>query len=411
MMTAIQTAPFDLREQSLFPGFDEVISPLTREDFLTNYWGKSFVRLPGRPARFESLLPWSELNEILERHRLQPPRFRLFQDGKPVEPSRYLSFRGEASQGSLKSADLMNCLSGGATLVLDQVDELAPRVRQLAADFEDALRIYTSVNLYAGWRTQKGFDLHWDSQDTIILQLDGRKHWKVYRPTRLHPLKQDVEKPSEPKEDPVWDGILENGEMIYMPRGWWHVAYPLDEPSLHLTVTIVPAHGSQLLKWFVDQLKKHPEVRMDVPHLADAEDQQRYLGRLRSLLIESWSDDLLDQFLADLDAKALPRPHVRLPEGAIRGNATIGPDSQIRLAVGRGLWFGALNGGETVSFRANDTEWQCSTEIVPALRALSHNSARSVRDLCSLLPTSQAVPKLKIFLTALAMGGVLWVEA
>ena len=185
-----------------------------------------------------------------------------------------------------------------------------------------------SVNLYAGWRTQKGFDLHWDSQDTIILQLDGRKHWKVYRPTRLHPLKQDVEKPSEPKEDPVWDGILENGEMIYMPRGWWHVAYPLDEPSLHLTVTIVPAHGSQLLKWFVEQLKKHPEVRMDVPHLADAEEQQRYLGRLRSLLIESWSDDLLDQFLADLDAKASARPHIRLPEGAIRGNATIGPDSQ-----------------------------------------------------------------------------------
>jgi ribosomal protein L16 Arg81 hydroxylase len=209
----------------------------------------------------------------------------------------------------------------------------------------------------------------------------------------------------------VWDGILENGEMIYMPRGWWHVAYPLDEPSLHLTVTIVPAHGSQLLKWFVEQLKKHPEVRMDVPHLADAEDRQRYLGRLRSLLIESWSDDLLDQFLADLDAKASARPHVRLPEGAIRGNATIGPDSQIRLAVGRGLWFGTLNGQQTVSFRANDTQWQCSTEIVPALSALSHNKARSVRDLCSLLPTSQGVPKLKIFLTALAMGGVVWVEA
>jgi ribosomal protein L16 Arg81 hydroxylase len=409
-MSATQTAPFDLREQSVFPGFDEVISPLTREDFLTSYWGKSFVRLPGRPRRFESLLPWSGLNEILERHRLQPPRFVLYQDGKPVEPSRYLVFRGEGSQGSLKCPDLMNCLSAGATLVLDQVDELAPRVRELAADFEDVLRSYTSVNLYAGWRTQKGFNLHWDSQDTIILQVDGRKHWKVYQPTRLHPLRQDVEKPSEPKEDPIWDGILENGDMIYIPRGWWHVAYPLDEPSLHLTVTIVPAKGGQLLKWFVDQLKKHPEVRMDVPHLANIEEQQRYLGRLRSLLIESWSDDLLDQFLADVDAKVSARPHVRLPEGVIRGNATIGPDSQIRLAVRRRLWFAALNGTESVSFRANDTQWQCSADIVPALRALSPNNPRLVRELYSLLPTSQAVPMLKIFLTALAMGGVLWVD-
>jgi ribosomal protein L16 Arg81 hydroxylase len=410
-MTAILAAPFDLREQSLFLGFDEVISPLTREKFLTNYWGKSFVRLPGRPRRFESLLPWSELNQILEQHRLQPPRFRLFQDGKPVEPSRYLSVRAQGSPASLKSADLMNCLYAGATLVLDQVDELAPRVRELAVDFEEVLRIYTTVNLYAGWRTQKGFDLHWDSQDTIILQLDGRKHWKVYRPTRLHPSKKDVDKPSEPKEDPVWDGILENGAMIYMPRGWWHVAYPLDEPSLHLTVTIAPAHGSQLLKWFVDQLKKHPEVRMDVPHLASSEEQQRYLARLHSLLVESWSDDLLDRFLADLDAKAPDRPYIRLPERAVRGSATMGPQSLVRLAVGRRLPFGALNGTESVSFRANGTRWQCSAEIVPALRALSHNRARSVCDLCSLLPTSQGVPKLKIFLTALAMGGVLWVES
>src|SRR6202044_4006815 len=141
-----------------------------------------------------------------------------------------------------------------------------------------------------------------------------------------------------------------------------------------------------------------------LPHLADAEERQHYLARLHALLVESWSDDLLDQFLADLDAKASARPHVRLPEGAIRGNATIGPDSQIRLAVGRRLWFGALNGSDTASFRANDTQWQCSTEILPALRALSHNYSRSVRDLCSLLPTSQAVPKLKIVLTALAMG-------
>src|ERR1700722_13152261 len=159
MIAAIQTAPFDLREHRQLNRFDEVVAPLTRQDFLTNYWGKSFVRLPGQQRRFESLLPWSELNEILERHRLQPPRFRLFQDGKAVEPGQYLSFHGEGSQGSLKSADLMNCLSAGATLVLDQVDELAAAVRQLAADFEDVLRIYTSVNLYAGWRTQKGFDL------------------------------------------------------------------------------------------------------------------------------------------------------------------------------------------------------------------------------------------------------------
>ena len=41
------------------------------------------------------------------------------------------------------------CLSGGATLVLDCVEELAPRVRSLAASFREALHAGNYVNLYA----------------------------------------------------------------------------------------------------------------------------------------------------------------------------------------------------------------------------------------------------------------------
>ena len=58
-----------------------------------------------------------------------------------------------------KTEEFRARLADGATLIVDQVDELAARVGDLAADFEDVLRTLTSVNLYAGWRTQKGFDL------------------------------------------------------------------------------------------------------------------------------------------------------------------------------------------------------------------------------------------------------------
>ena len=91
-------------------------------------------------------------------------------------------------------------------------------------------------------------------------------------------------------------------------------------------------------------------------------------------------------------------------------DAAIGARKQIRLATGRRLSFGNLNGQQTVSFHANNTRWECVREIVPALQALSHNSPHSVTELCALLPDSKAVPKLKILLTALAMGGVVAVE-
>jgi ribosomal protein L16 Arg81 hydroxylase len=226
----------------------------------------------------------------------------------------------------------------------------------------------------------------------------------------LHPLKKDVETARKPTEDPVWDGTLEDGDMIYMPRGWWHVALPMDEPSLHLTVTIVPANGAHFLNWFVHRLKRHAEVRRNLPIFADAEAQSQYLQRLHSLLMEGWTDDVMDQFLGELDAKAMPRPHVLLPQGVSRRVAAIGANSQVRLATGRRLSFETLNGKETRSFHANDTRWECSKEIVPALQALSHNTPRLVSDLCALLPNTKAAPQLKIFLTALAMGGVLWVD-
>jgi hypothetical protein len=184
----------------------------------------------------------------------------------------------------------------------------------------------------------------------------------------------------------------------------------MDEVSLHLTVTIMPPNGAQLLTWYVSRLKKHADVRQNLPSFASLEEQKQYLRRLRCIFLDGWTDSLMDQFLIEHDAKAAPRPHVRLPEGVVKRELTIGSDSQIRLATGRRLKSQPFDGQETVSFHANDTRWECSKEIVPALQALSHNTPHSVSELCALLPDTKAAPKLKIFLTALAMGGVVWAE-
>src|SRR5882724_10508666 len=118
--------------------FDHVIAPLTRDQFLADYWNKSFLVAKGTAGRFADLLGWDELNAILEQHRLSPPRFRLTREGRNIETFRYTT----PSAGGiprLNSGKLAACLSAGATLVLDCVEEMAPRVRQLAFSFRDAL--------------------------------------------------------------------------------------------------------------------------------------------------------------------------------------------------------------------------------------------------------------------------------
>lgn len=387
--------------------FDVLIFPLSRDSFLSDFWGSRFLRLAGHQGKFEFLLSWEELNSILEQYQLDPPRLRLVREAKTIDPSRYLGGNNERSK--LRPGALVNFLSEGATLILDSVDELAPGVGRLAESWQEVLRSRTSVNLYASWRTQKGFDLHWDPQDTMILQVSGRKHWKVYPPTRLHPLEHDAA-PPKPIMQPVWDGILEDGDMVYIPRGWWHVAYPLDEPSLHLTVTIVPADGVDLLRWIIEQLKAHPEIRMNVPYLASDSDRKKYVERMRRLLAKTLSDNVLERFMAEWEVKIPLRPSFRLPLGPIESRAPITLETKVRLASSRRVAFIGSPTNGIASFVACGIRSECSMDLVPALDRLSGTASCSVAELCAALPDQTTAPKLMILLSALAMRGALQLE-
>lgn len=391
-------------------GFDDVIMPMSRDEFLDAHWSRSFALLPGTRGRFASLLQWDELAGIIEQHRFKPPRLRLAQNGKPVEQNRYLSHYQDGSGSFVRAAGLLNCLTAGASLVLDQIDEAAPRIRALAADFERVLRSYTSVNLYAGWRTQNAFDLHWDPQETTILQVDGRKHWKVYRPTLLHPLDKHLKKVPLPTDDPVWEGILESGDALYMPRGWWHVAYPLDEPSLHLTFTTVPPNGAGLLEWLVSELRQNPLVRSNLPQLAGRTQQVAYMEALRSALLDTCTEDAMSRYLNFVDSQSLTRPSVRFPHQTPTPTSSIGSGSRIKLALGKRVWLEPSDKDGESKVRLHDLEWRCPTAITPALEPLNDQTFCSVADLCELLDDPQHAFRLKIFIATLSLAGAVWVE-
>ncbi|MBA2588331.1 MAG: cupin [Alphaproteobacteria bacterium] len=388
--------------------FDHIIAPLTRDQFFADYWNKSFIAAKGKAGRFANLLGWEELNAILEQHRLSPPRFRLTQEGRTIEPFRYMS-PGAGGISQLNSGKLAACLSGGATLVLDCVEELAPRVRQLAASFRDALRAGNYVNLYAGWHSQNGLDLHWDSQEIMVLQVAGRKRWQIYQPTRRNPLPDDIEAPPKPTGLPVWDGVLEDGDMLYIPRGWWHVAFPLGEPSLHLTVATVPPHGMDLLQWLLGRLRRQEAVRGDLPQLGDAKGQAAYLQALRLLLAEALADDVIAEFRHEWEGDLRPFPHIRLPDMPYVQIETPDDTHRIRLAAAHHLHF--VHNGGSMEFKAHDVLWSgLPPDLAATLEMLSDTHAVTFGELCSRLNGDAAIAHLRQTLAALARAGVVLIE-
>jgi lysine-specific demethylase/histidyl-hydroxylase NO66 len=103
--------------------------------------------------------------------------------------------------------------------------------------------------------SSQGFAPHYDDIEAFVMQLEGKKRWRVYAPkddrTTLPRTSSHDFSPSD-LDPPVLDIILEPGDVLYMPRGWIHQANTpstttttsttsnmshTPEPSLHLTVS------------------------------------------------------------------------------------------------------------------------------------------------------------------------------
>ncbi|KAF4666030.1 hypothetical protein FOL47_004300 [Perkinsus chesapeaki] len=83
---------------------------------------------------------------------------------------------------------------------------------------------------------------HSDCQDALILQCKGRKEWDIFdSPAGLPYPGEEVgkDKPVENLGDPLYSLTLEEGDLLFVPRGIIHRARTLqDADSLHVTITI-----------------------------------------------------------------------------------------------------------------------------------------------------------------------------
>ena len=394
-----------------FDHLARLLDPYPLEEFLASSWGKTYKHIPGWPGKFRHHLPWGQLNEILRRHRLDFPRLRLMQNGKSLPTSSYLRHvtggRRKTPIPRLLPVALMTQLRQGATLVLDAVDELYQPLERLAEGLEWFFHERIQINAYAGWQTSRGFDLHWDDHDVFILQVTGRKRWGIYGVTRPYPLAQDREHSQKPDQEPLWETVLEDGNVLYIPRGWWHAATPLAEPTLHLTVGVHNRTGIDLLRWLTDRMCSSEVFRKDLPRFASGPERAEHLERLRSELIAEWDESLLERYYDDSDAMARPRPYLSLPWGATSDALPHSDDTLVRLTAPRPFAMKVDSNRGVVEFSCNGKRWQFASESMAILSRLAEARACSVSELCEVAGGQLEERTIRTFLNELIDNGLL----
>ncbi|WP_132124344.1 JmjC domain-containing protein [Actinocrispum wychmicini] len=346
------------------------MAPLEVSQFLSSVQGQAHHRFPGTAGRFAALMPWSTLNTVLRHHRLEFPRLRLAMAGDVVPTHTYTEMAPAKRGGPiprLLSAPFGEHLRNGATLVLDAVQEFVDPVADLAARLEHDLRERVQVNLYAGWGKTHGFDVHWDDHDAFILQISGRKRWRVHGTTRPAPLYRDVEPPQQPPAEPVADFMLEDGDALYVPRGCWHDVSAVGEESLHLTLGFNPANGIDLVNWLADQLRVNEAFRRDLPRFGSSEDRFQRAAELRAGINELLTPEVVDRFLADRDAQAPALPRLGLPWVATSDLLPPDDTAEVRLLTPRALLDRA---DRTVTLLAAGSRFVFALAAEPVLSAL-----------------------------------------
>jgi hypothetical protein len=290
--------------------FEVFLSPYERAFFLEDVLGKTALYVEGSPTKFRTLFSWSALNHLMTYGGFGYPRIRLMNGSEELPAELYLR-TGSSGYPRPNVRAIYTALNGGATLAVESIHELHEPISLTCEILEREIAIPVQADLYACWNDKVPSAVRWNEHDVIVIQIEGSRVWRIHGPTASHPTTQYF--PPEPMGDPIWQGELRQGNLIYIPKGWWYCDHA-SEPGLYLGIKFRRPSTADVLRRMFDLLTRSPEMRMDCPRAPCPEAQNAFLRTFQQEIFrESASPGLLLGFWKDFPTMAEPRISFNFP--------------------------------------------------------------------------------------------------
>lgn len=262
---------------------------ISREEFKTHVAGKTFKFFP---ASHRARLGWAEVDQALFSWDPSDNFLKIVKGGENFTHKVVESFQDIGRTRARLVKDLLYAeLADGATLLLNRLDLKNQTVNELTFSLGQFYGERAISNGYVSFGEERAFNKHWDTHDVFAVQLAGRKHWKVFEPTFKDPLVHQKSKPfiKDCPPTPVFERTLEAGDILYIPRGWWHEVLPVDgEPTFHIAVGIHASRVRDYLSWLCStKLDQHPVFRLALNNAVDqVPDEDAVIEQLNALLVD-----------------------------------------------------------------------------------------------------------------------------
>ncbi|KAG1693148.1 hypothetical protein DVH05_023927 [Phytophthora capsici] len=219
----------------------KLLGGMPLDTFLSEYFEKKplHVRKADKGALFgNALFSRKKMLKVIEKQP-QPMGF-----GKDLTVCRYVNserenFDGEDSDGHATSRQVASLLDKGFSCQFYQPQRYVDGLYELNAAFEDVFGGLAGASAYLTPANSQALAPHHDDVEVFVLQTQGSKKWKLY-----HPL---VELAGEHSSDlaenqigqPWMELTVEEGDLLYFPRGVIHQACTNDKDfSTHVTISV-----------------------------------------------------------------------------------------------------------------------------------------------------------------------------
>mmetsp|Transcript_49908 Transcript_49908/g.108973 ORF Transcript_49908/g.108973 Transcript_49908/m.108973 type:complete len:514 (+) Transcript_49908:45-1586(+) len=219
-----------------------LLHPITPEEFFRDYWEQKPLHIQRKkPGYYGSLFNYKVIEGAL-----QSPGLKF---ARNINIARFEGDEGKVmyNKEDDAKADLKYVkekLADGCSVQCMHPQQFSTEVRSLVSTLEQFFGCLIGANSYYTPGEQQGFAPHYDDVEVFMLQVEGSKKWKLFKPPEdegkpgelAYEYSRDFEE--DELEEQIWEGELSVGDLLYFPRGTVHCGVAVgDTASHHLTVS------------------------------------------------------------------------------------------------------------------------------------------------------------------------------
>ncbi|CAF0898292.1 unnamed protein product [Brachionus calyciflorus] len=316
---------FDSRQEAANL-FKRIVAPVKINQFFSTYWEKKPLLIKrNKETYYKSWFSCEEFDWIMRNHNLE------FTTNIDIVTYINEEKKKHNPEGRAYAPLVWDFFQQGCSIRLLNPATYSQNVWKYLSILQELFGCCVGSNVYLTPAGTQGFAPHYDDIEAFVLQLEGKKRWRVYNPLNENEVLPRFSSPNYTQSDlsdPIIDVILEAGDLLYFPRGYIHQANACDEiHSLHITVSTYQKNSwgdflTKLLPGAIEiAMQENVEYRKGLPinYLTEngvafedkeTEDRTKFktkAGQLVKGLIDYLPiDAAVDQFAKDFIHQTLP---------------------------------------------------------------------------------------------------------